>query len=244
MRLIIDGGNTITKLAVFERDTVLEFKKVATQAVSEELIAIQKSYPNIAEVMLSSVSNLTKNVIQKNLDGIVLMELNYKLSFPFNIMYKTPKTLGVDRLALMCGAYKEHFGSNCLVIDAGTCITYDFLTSEGQYLGGGISPGLQLRYKSLNDHTANLPYLEATNFENYIIGDTTENAIHAGVCNGFINEINGIITQFSNKYKPLVVILTGGDAHFLSKRLKNGIFVDPKILIKGLNFIFEYNIDK
>ena len=129
-----------------------------------------------------------------------------------------------------------------MIIDAGTCITYDFINAEGVYLGGAISPGLRLRYTSLHNLTANLPLLETKEVENWI-GDTTERAIHSGVYNGLIQEIDGVIAQYKDKYEPLVVILTGGDAHILSKRLKNSIFAHSNFLLEGLNYILKLTDD-
>ena len=150
--------------------------------------------------------------------------------------------MGVDRLALVSAFAKAYPKQNGLIIDAGTCITYDFINAEGVYLGGAISPGLRLRYTSLHNLTANLPLLETKEVEQWI-GDTTESAIHSGVYNGLIQEIDGVIAQYKDKYEPLVVILTGGDAHILSKRLKNSIFAHSNFLLEGLNYILKLTDD-
>ena len=130
--------------------------------------------------------------------------------------------------------------NNVLIIDAGTCITFDFVTKDNDYLGGAISPGIRLRYKALNNLTANLPLLETTQ-PLTIIGNSTETAIHSGIVFGIINEIDGTIDYYKQKYPDLTVILTGGDTNFLSNQLKNSIFANSNFLLEGLNFILDYN---
>jgi len=127
-----------------------------------------------------------------------------------------------------------------LIIDAGTCITYDFLSATGEYLGGGISPGINMRYKAMHQHTAKLPLLEPKEVYDFI-GATTEGSIHSGVLYGIVGEVDGIIDQYNERFKHLTVILTGGDAHFFGKRLKNSIFAHSKFLLEGLNNLLEYN---
>jgi type III pantothenate kinase len=126
------------------------------------------------------------------------------------------------------------------VIDAGTCITYDMVNDFDEYLGGAISPGVQMRYNAMHDQTAKLPLLEKKELLDYI-GNTTENCIHSGVVYGVCLEIDGVIDLYKGRFKNLTIILTGGDTLFLSKRLKNTIFADSKFLLKGLNYLLEYN---
>ncbi|MCB0468082.1 MAG: type III pantothenate kinase, partial [Aequorivita sp.] len=131
-------------------------------------------------------------------------------------------------------------GKNVLVIDAGTCITYDFLNSKNEYMGGAISPGISLRYKALHTFTEKLPLLEATN-PNLFVGNTTATSMHSGVVNGVLYEIDGYISMYRKNYDNLTVILTGGDAHFLRDSIKNDIFANSNFLLEGLNHILEYN---
>jgi type III pantothenate kinase len=130
--------------------------------------------------------------------------------------------------------------NNVLIIDAGTCITYDFITKKNDYLGGAISPGIRIRYKSLHNLTANLPLLD-TNLPETLIGNSTESSIHSGVVFGVIKELDGVIDQYREEHQDLTVILTGGDAKFLSNQLKNSIFANSNFLLEGLNFILDYN---
>jgi type III pantothenate kinase len=159
---------------------------------------------------------------------------------PFKNLYGTPKTLGVDRLALVSAASAQFSGKDVLVIDAGTCITYDFITKENSYLGGAISPGLRMRYQALNNLTAHLPLLD-TKRPDHFIGQSTEQAIHSGVVFGVLNEMEGVIEAYKEKYSDLTVILTGGDANFLSKQLKSSIFANSNFLLEGLNHILQFN---
>ncbi|MCB0371513.1 MAG: type III pantothenate kinase, partial [Muricauda sp.] len=131
---------------------------------------------------------------------------------------------------------------NTLVIDAGTCITYDMVNDAGEYIGGAISPGVRMRYKAMNQQTAGLPLLEPAEILD-IIGNSTESCMHSGVINGVACEVDGVIDQYLSRFQDLTVILTGGDAHFFAKRLKNTIFANSKFLLEGLNCLLEYNKD-
>jgi len=158
----------------------------------------------------------------------------------FKNNYATPQTLGVDRIALAAAVVSHYPNQNVLVIDAGTCVTFDFVTDKTVYLGGAIAPGVTSRYKSLHDYTANLPLLEKQVSNNYI-GDTTDASIHSGVVNGICREIDGIIEQYRLEHKKLTIVLTGGDAEFLAGQLKSSIFVRPFFLLEGLFTILKIN---
>ena len=142
-------------------------------------------------------------------------------------------------MVLASGASLSFPKSNCLIIDAGTCITYDFIDSENNYRGGAISPGIKLRYQALHNYTAKLPLLEKKEVD-FFVGDTTENSIHSGIINGVTHEIEGFISQYFHKYEHLTIILTGGDADFLAKRLKSTIFANSNFLLESLNLLFTY----
>ena len=161
------------------------------------------------------------------------------IAFPFENLYKTPNTVGIDRLVLASGAVLMFPNQNRLVIDAGTCITYDFINEKNQYLGGAISPGIRLRYESLHNYTAKLPLLDMK-LPDELIGKSTNDSIHSGVINGVINEIDGFIDQYREQYSKFIIILTGGDTDFLAKRLKNTIFANPNFLLESLNQTFQY----
>jgi len=240
MNLVIDVGNTQVKLAVFERDKVLIDISCSRNELKSELNKIKKNFL-ITNSIISSVALLSKkelSEIKEIIPQIIL--LTHKIAVPFKNLYDTPKTLGVDRIALAAASVSIYPNKNVLVVDAGTCITYDFVDESGSYLGGAITAGVKMRYKSLNTFTDKLPLLNPTYPKN-VIGKSTEESIHSGIINGVIGEIFSIINQYEEQYKNLTVVLTGGDTNFLAERLKNGIFANPIFLLEGLNMILKYN---
>ena len=240
MNLIIDIGNTSTKLAVFQRDKVLIAKTVEGFSLVIEVENLLKQFTEIKRGFVSSVGFLSEDELKTLEKRLPMTVLNSTLKLPFKVHYKTPNSLGADRLALMAAAATQYSGKNVLVIDAGSCITYDFIDSKNNYLGGAIAPGIQMRYKSLGDFTSSLPTLQKRVPKNSI-GNSTHNSIHSGVINGVLYEIKGAINEYQNKYPDLTVILTGGDADFLCKQLKISIFANSDFLLEGLNFLLEYN---
>ncbi len=240
MNLIIDAGNTYVKYAVFNSGELV-FRRESV--LSEMVAAVKKiceQYPKIAWAILSSVNNLDTKVVALLSVYCKLHRLSHHSAVPFKNSYASPQTLGVDRIALATAAFYHNPKGNTLVIDAGTCITYDMVNDYGEYLGGAISPGLNMRYKALHEQTARLPLLSPEEIPDFI-GNTSSSSIQSGVINGLCHEIEGFIWQYSSRFTDLTVILTGGDAQFLSKRLKNTIFADSNFLLLGLNYILEYN---
>jgi type III pantothenate kinase len=240
MNLIIDIGNTSTKLAVFQRDKVLIAKTVEGFSLVIEVENLLKQFTEIKRGFVSSVGFLSEDELKTLEKRLPMTVLNSTLKLPFKVHYKTPNSLGADRLALMAAAATQYSGKNVLVIDAGSCITYDFIDSKKNYLGGAIAPGIQMRYKSLGDFTSSLPTLQKIVPKNSI-GNSTHDSIHSGVINGVLYEIEGTVNEYQNKYPDLTVILTGGDADFLCKQLKISIFANSDFLLEGLNFLLEYN---
>ncbi len=241
---MIDVGNTNVKLAVFNKNTLIEKQTVTISNLVRTIREILKNFPKIDRSIISSVGRLTQSDLHKIKDLINnTLVLDHTINLPFRNTYTTPKTLGVDRIALVSASVKNFSNRNVLIIDAGTCITYDFINDQNEYLGGAISPGIRLRYQALNSLTANLPLLD-TKEPISTIGDTTEMAIHSGVINGIVKEIDGIISEYKDIYKDLTVIFTGGDANFLSKQLKSSIFANSNFLLEGLNSILDYNITR
>ena len=240
MNLIVDVGNTFIKFAVFQQDRLIEKITVKADDALKSIENIKKKYPLIDKSIVSSVGKLHDAIFKDINTSFDTHILNGETALPFKNSYKTPHTLGVDRIALVSASVQQFPDSNVLIIDAGTCITYDFVTSQNDYLGGAISPGIRLRYSVLNTFTANLPLLE-TEMPHDIIGSSTASSIHSGVVFGVLKEIDGVIDEYQEKHEDLTVILTGGDSDFLSKQLKNGIFANSNFLLDGLNFILEFN---
>ena len=239
MILAIDIGNTRIKAAVFECDILLEafiFFKIDLQKNIENILETHKK---IKDLVVSSVSDVEKQWFSVFDNALNIHFVTHKDPFPFQNTYGTPQTLGIDRMILAAGATLQYPNQNRLVIDAGTCVTYDFIDENDNYLGGAISPGLQLRYKSLNDYTAKLPLLSFENPENFI-GKSTLESIHSGVVNGLAFEIDGFINQYKEQYLNFIIILTGGDTDFLAKRLKNTIFANSNFLLESLNQTFQH----
>ncbi len=199
---------------------------------------------HITNAIASSVSHdageFADHLINRwNCNAIVL---NSKTSIPLTIEYETPKTLGSDRIAAAVGGNRLFPRHSVLVIDAGTCITYDLVTADKVYKGGAISPGLKMRYEAMHHFTRNLPRLEYGK-ESKLTGSSTALSIHSGAYNGMKNEIDGMINQFRENYPNLRVIITGGDLIYFDKKLKNNIFARPNIVLTGLNQILRHNLE-
>jgi type III pantothenate kinase len=241
MILTIDVGNTNIKVAVFKQVNLVEKFVFQKKELKNNFENILKKYPNCKKAVLSSVGKLDENDILWLKDHLNLLEISHASAFPFKNLYETPKTLGVDRMVLAAGAVLLYPNQNILIIDAGTCVTYDFVTNKKEYLGGAISPGLRLRYESLHKFTSKLPLLTKKTPENFI-GNNTNEAIHSGVVNGLCNEIEGFISEYSVKKEQFTIILTGGDANFLANRLKSTIFADENFLLKSLQQLYTYSL--
>lgn len=239
MNLVLDIGNTLCKLAVFNQNKLIEAVQ-QNDFSNEELNHFISRY-NITEGIYASVRNDSSI---KMLTKYNFLELNHNTPLPLTNNYKTPETLGKDRIAGVVGAYAENPNDNTLVIDMGTCITYDFVSSENEYLGGAISPGFEMRLKALNTFTGKLPKVEYQKGIPNLIGDSTENSILSGVYNGLKNEIQGVINQYDLQYNNLKVVITGGDFELFDLEPKNRIFADKFLVLKGLNEILNYNAEK
>jgi type III pantothenate kinase len=238
MNLIIDIGNTSTKLAVYDghkKISVSRINEISCEELEKELSGIK-----IEKAIISSVKKLPPFISDLLFVKIPFVHvLSYKSKLPFSIEYETPETLGSDRIAAVAGAYNTFPGANILAIDAGTAITFDFIESD-VYKGGNISPGLTMRFKALNNFTDRLPLVSIS--DNYSFpGRNTTDAIIAGVITGVTYEINEYIRTFKKKNSDLKIILTGGDGEFFKDKINIKIKYLPDIVTDGLNHILEYN---
>lgn len=242
MNLTVDIGNTRVKAAVFENNRLKELVVFTKSKIISEIKKIVKKHLIVSGI-ISNVASISENKITQlhKIANFHVISSNSKV--PFTNLYKTPKTLGVDRIALVAAAAKQFTNKNVLIIDAGTCITFDFINNKTEYLGGAISPGIRLRYKSLHTFTANLPLIDVLDLEDFI-GKNTKESIVSGVLNGVLQEIDGVILGYQQKYLDLTVVLTGGDTKFLSKQLKSSIFANQNFLLQGLNEILKLNAHK
>ena len=243
MILTIDVGNSRIKAAVFENDTLTELFAFPAAELSRNVAGILKKYPNTSDAVIASVQDMAPETLSEALKPLRCRFVSAQDPMPFVNQYKTPLTLGIDRRVLAAGATLAYPGANRLVIDAGTCVTYDFIDADDNYLGGAITPGLRMRYTALHDYTAKLP-LPETEMPAHWIGDSTDNAIHSGVVNGLLYEIDGFINEYKAVYPKIIIILTGGDTNFLAKRLKNTIFANSNFLLESLNLTFHYTNHK
>ncbi|AWI25452.1 type III pantothenate kinase [Flavobacterium pallidum] len=240
MILTIDAGNTRIKGAVFEEDTMLSDFVFPMEDFKISVSKILDVHKDITDIVVASVRNMPLDDFFWFQNRVKVTLITHESIFPFRNLYETPLTLGIDRMVLSAGAVLAFPGQNRLVVDAGTCITYDFVAADDQYLGGAISPGIRLRYEALHHYTAKLPLLKRELPDHYI-GKSTNQSMHSGVVNGVINEIDGFIARYEQQYPNFTIILTGGDTDFLAKQLKNTIFANSNFLLESLNHIFQYN---
>lgn len=242
MNLIIDQGNTVTKIAVFKDDVLSEvflyelFDVDACRSILSEF--------KIKKCIFSTVISTSGSIIELLMKEVeFFLFFDEKTKIPIKNSYKTPETLGKDRLAAAVEASALCYQKNVLVIDAGTAITYEFVDEKGAYLGGNISLGISMRFKALHTFTGKLPLIDRHG-EHLDIGHDTETAIRAGVLNSVVYEIDSYIDEYKLRYPKFEIILTGGHAVFLESKLKNNTFVDVNLVLKGLNRILNYNVEK
>lgn len=240
MNLCIDIGNTRIKFAIFQKDgqlVNLQWQKDWNTSFLQHIVTDFA----IEAAIVSSVRGEQQELVRQlhQLLPIVLV-LDHQLPLPIHNQYKTPKTLGKDRLAAVVGALALYPHTNLLVVDAGTCITYDFLDSHKNYWGGSILPGIKMRLDSMAHFTAKLPLL-APVIPKGFVGNTTDTAMQTGVFYGVLHELKGFAKQYSDKYGAIQVVITGGDSTYFESQLKNEIFAQPNLVLIGLNHILHYN---
>jgi type III pantothenate kinase len=240
LNLIIDIGNTRTKLGIFGKG------KLIRKAVLEKSWGVKELQDFVAKrqienVAVSKVAGLEADAEQFLKKNKFYLKLSAATPLPIKNNYKSPKTLGNDRLAVVVGAHYLYPGKGCLVIDAGTCITYDFISAKGIYLGGNITPGINMRLKAMHTFTANLPLVERKKLVSPIGNDTNSSILTGGLL-GTMLEMEGFIELYKTKFGTLNVILTGGDADYFVNKLKTKIFVNSNLVLVGLNQILNYNV--
>lgn len=239
MNLVIDIGNTRIKLGLYKNNQLMEF--VVLNSMPEVLQSdfITKSSHIIIGTVVNNIEAFVNQLSQ--LKPVTIF--TSQTPIPIQNLYQSVSTLGSDRIAASIGAYYLYPNSNVLVIDAGTCIKYNFINAKNQYLGGGISPGIEMRFNALNKFTSKLPYISMEENFNTLIGNTTKNSILSGVLNGTVAEINGIINQYKSNYTDLICVLTGGNSQYLANHLKSSIFTHQNLVLKGLNDILNFTIE-
>ncbi len=239
MNLAIDVGNNQTKIGVFDGGKIIQFQNYAPLTINDvkELFHTCK----IENAIIADVAFYDTGIDDFLRSNTRFVKLSHETKMPVTLNYLTPETLGRDRIATAAAAVDLFPNNNCLVIDAGTSITYDIITAEKEFLGGGISPGISMRFKALHNFTARLPLLKKEPID-YLTGKNTEQSILSGVINGTVGEMIYIIDSYAKSYSGLQVLLTGGDAPFFETRLNYKIFAVPNLVLRGLNKILTYNV--
>ena len=236
--LCLDFGNTRLKAAVFENDVVME-EMVLADDNNDTIEALVNQY-RPQKSILSSVISHNAEVERILASKTIFHKLSYSTKLNFTSPVGKPETIGADRLALAAAAVHFYPGRNNLIISLGSCVTYNFINQYHQFLGGAISPGMEMRFKSMHDYTAKLPMVQKDwNFP--VIGYDTKTNLQSGVIAGITFEMDGYIDFYQNQYGNFNVVLTGGDAGYFARHLKNKIFADLKFLFKGLYAISEVN---
>ena len=242
MNLVIDIGNTVAKVAVFRGGEPLELFYDSNRTL-ERLPDVCAKYP-VERAIVATVIDLDGRAEARLAElPVPLLRLDRTTPLPVENLYETPETLGYDRIAAVVGAREQFPGRDILVIDAGTCITYEFIDAAGRYHGGNISPGVQMRFKALHEFTGRLP-LVAREGRRLPLGKDTDTAMREGVLKGMEYEIAGYIGNMKHKYPELLVFLTGGDDFSFDTSVKSIIFADRFLVLKGLNRILNYNNDR
>jgi len=238
--LCIDAGNSSIKVAHFEETSIRSIASFQ-RSNDNELFRYLDELPQSDACILASVTSINQAIVDKlSKKATYFLELSADTPIPINNLYKTPETLGKDRLAAVVGAYSLFPDRDILVFDAGTALTIDFIDKDGNYHGGNISPGLKMRFQALNDYAEKL-FLQSQTDNYQLIGDNSASAIVSGVQTGMIFEIKKYIEHFVNIYKDLVIILTGGDINFFVNKIGNTIFAAPNLVFIGLENIVKFN---
>lgn len=237
MNLCIDIGNTNAKVGFFKGDELIKELSHLTDRGLLDILKEQK--PD--NVLIGSVRKGIGKIVEKSTKMANTILLDYKTHVPIHSLYASPNTLGVDRLASVVGAGFLYRNKNCLVIDIGTCITYDLVDKTLTYHGGGISPGVDMKLKAMHKFTSGLPVVASKGYPE-LIGKTTKECMVSGVVNGTIAELEGIIGRYQQFFDDLTIIFCGGGAKFFESKIKDHIFAVPNLVLIGLNQILRYNL--
>lgn len=236
MKIAVDIGNTRTKVAYYDEHNQMTFEVVA------DIKTFKKRFTqHFTNGIISSVQNeVSIEAWQQAFPDVRWHILSAQSAVPFRNAYQTPQTLGLDRIALVAAAAHYFAGQHTLVIDAGTCVTYDFIRADGTYLGGAISPGLTMRLKAMHHFTAKLPEVQRLETCD-LIGSSTTTCMQSGALHGLVAELSGTIAAYESRFRSVQIVLTGGDMKTLASLMKNNIFARPKFLLEGLHVILASN---
>ncbi len=242
MNLTIDIGNTLIKMAVFDGARIVE-KLLTEECDTKMLDGLLGRWPAVDRAIIASTGGRTAPLARMlRVRAVSCLEFTPATPVPIRNAYETPETLGADRLAAAVGATLVAAGRAAMIVDFGTAITVDYVSGDGTYCGGVISPGMRMRFQALHRFTARLPLCGETD-EERLYGTTTTSCIEQGVMNGITFEIEGYIERFRQKNSEICIIFTGGAAKNFAKRIKNTIFADCELVFSGLNRILEFNAE-
>jgi type III pantothenate kinase len=244
VNLIVDIGNTRTKIAIADHKYFVSTTAVITKNLVKSFETVIAEHANITNVIVSSVIDLDHKFIQQLQETCNVIFFDEHTPIPIKNNYKSPETLGKDRLAAAVGAWSNFKHTDLLIIDSGTCLKIDLVNAEHEYLGGMISPGLNMRFQALHEFTGKLPLINKFPISTDITGTTTNTSILSGVINGMNFEISGFINQYLKAYPDLKIITTGGAVNFFELEPKNRIFARPNLVLEGLNEIVLFNAKK
>lgn len=238
--LTIDFGNSLIKFGLFKNQELFRVEKCNYEEAEKKIIFFFEQH-QIDQTIYCSVKNIDH--LLPILTRIKAVEFSVS-EFPFlEHDYTTPNSLGNDRYLAAMAANRIFKNKNCLVVDIGTAITYDFVSKENLYKGGAIAPGLQLRFNSLHDYTSQLPLIKFSGQQPQLIGTSTHDSILSGVINGIIHEISGTITRYEEEHEEIKTIFTGGDGQFFADAIKNSIFVYPNLMLEGLHTALQRKLN-
>ena len=241
MELTIDIGNSYTKFCIFDNDAITF--NLITKDVTEELLVGITGRHTISHAIISSVTDNKKHIgafLEHR--GIPVLTVTHTTAIPIRNCYGTPETLGMDRLSAAVGAYRLRPGEASLIIDIGTCITYDVIDETGSFLGGNIAPGYKMRLDAMHAFTDKLPDVPPCDIPDYRIGRSTTEAMKAGAYNGIVYEAEGMVAYLRGRYGRLNVFLTGGGAAYFAQNIGCGKIAEPNLIHIGLNEILRYNL--
>jgi type III pantothenate kinase len=242
MQLVADIGNTRLKLAIFNLDEMIFHQVIEKEGALSLLNTALKTH-HISAAILCNTSEVSDEIVSALSALPIFIHLDHNTPTPIKHEYAVPETLGKDRLAAAVGAWKMISGRSVLFFDMGTCITMNFINSEGRFLGGNISPGIRMRLKAMHFFTDRLP-LVPMEVPDELIAKETVKSIQNGGIKGALREIDSFIEEIRTEFGEIVIILTGGDANLFESYTKNKIFVAPYLVLQGLNEILNYNVNK
>jgi type III pantothenate kinase len=238
LNLCIDIGNTNAKAGIFIDDQLIEVMQSLSDKGVVKLIKEQDS----KHIIISSVKKGIGKLLQKSEKVANTIFLNHETPIPFHNEYGTPQTLGLDRIAAVAGGQFLYPNTNCLIVDIGTCMTYDLLDENGKYQGGGISPGVEMRLRAMHKFTSKLPRVSIKG-QIPLIGRSTKECMQSGVYHGVLAELEGIILRYRQFFNDLTIIFCGGGANFFESKIKDTIFAVPNLVLIGLNRVLRYNLN-